>query len=99
MNTLRHIASVAYAFRNQSLRNLLDYHSFQLDALLHEEVILAIRRSPEPVYAPLSHYTPEELSYVIRLALREFTPISETPDQILERLVKALAVESGDLTD
>lgn len=99
MRTLNHIASVAYAFRNQSLRNLLDYNSFQLDSLLHEEVILAIRRSPEPVYAPLSHYTPEELSYVIRLALREFTPVSETPEQILERLVKALAIEAGDLTD
>ena len=99
MNTLRHVASVAYAFRNESLRNLLDYHSYQLDALLHEEVVLAICRSPEPVYAPLSHYTPEELSDVIRFALREFTPVSETPDQILERVLKALSVEAGDLTD
>jgi hypothetical protein len=99
MNTLRHISSVAYAFRNESLRNLLDYHSYQLDALLGEEVILAIIRSPEPVYAPLSHYSAEELSDVIRFALREFTPVSETPDQILERVLKALAVEAGDLTD
>jgi hypothetical protein len=99
MNTLRHIASVAYAYSNEKLFKLIGYECWKLQYIVAEEVTLAIRQSPEPVYAPLSHYTPEELTKVIMLALGEFTPVSETPDQILERLVKALAVEAGDLTD
>lgn len=99
MRTLTQVASVAYAFRNETLRNLLGYNSYQLDSVLAEEVVRLLANREPQEFSQLSGYTTQELADVLLPALREFVSVPETPDDILRRLVKAVAVEAGDLSD
>jgi len=96
MRTLNQIATVAYTLKNESLQNLLGYDSYQTDAILAEEVTLLLRdrEAQEPNwFTPLKGYTPRMLAEVIMPALRCFTAHTETPDQILGRVLNILAVE------
>lgn len=99
MRTLTQVASVAYAFRNETLRNLLGYDSYRLDSLLAEEVVRLLDARDAQEFDQLSGYTTQELADVLLPVLREFVSAPETPDDILRRLVKAVAVEAGDLSD
>lgn len=99
MRTLTQVASVAYAFRNETLRNLLGYDSYRLDSLLADEVVRLLDARDAQEFSQLAGYTTEELTGVLYPVLREFVSAPETPDDILRRLVKAVAVEAGDLSD
>ena len=99
MRTLTQVASVAYAFRNETLRNLLGYDSYQLDSLLADEVVCLLADREPQEFSQLSGYTTRQLADVLLPVLREFKTYSETPDDTLRRLVKAVAVEAGDLSD
>ena len=100
MRTLNQIATIAYTLKNESLQNLLGYDSYLTDAILLEEVTLLLRdrEAQEPNwFTPLRGYTPRLLAEVIMPALRCFTAQTETPDQILGRVLNVLALEVNGL--
>jgi len=98
MHTLKHIASVAYTLKNDGLVDLLGDNSYLLEGVLAHEARLAfrVRESQEPNWFPLlKDYTPSMLAEVVVDGLRGWSPVAETPEAILRRILNALAVELG----
>ena len=96
MRTLRHIASVAYALNRPDLRNLLDYNSYLLSAMVLDEARAAFlaREREEPNWFPLlPDYNPSDLAEVVRYAVDRNGLYAESPEDMLEVVLDALASE------
>lgn len=100
MHTLKHIASVAYTIQNDGLQDLVGKNAYLFKGVLAYEVRLAlrVRNSKEPNwFTPLAEYHSFELEQVVLDALDYWTPASQTPEDVLNRILVHLADEVDSL--
>jgi hypothetical protein len=96
MRTLRHLASVGFALNSPDLRNLLGYNSYLVRALVLTEAqrTFLAREREEPNWFPLlPDYTPNELAELVTNAIDRNGLYAESPEDMLEVVLDALASE------